>query len=88
MILKIAAFALLIGCASNVEPGLLTHTIRRNDDRRAYAACMQQRIRNTAEQKYVCLRWSRVRWAGWAWEDCVNDGTRICGHRPRYDEVP
>ena len=87
MIVKAAAFVLLIGCAS-VEPGLLTQTIRKNDDQRAYVQCMQQQVRNSAEQRYVCLRWSRVRWAQWAWEDCVNDGLRLCGNRPRFNDVP
>ena len=88
MIVKVAIVLALIGCAANVEPGLLTQTIRKNDDKRAYVQCMQQRAQNKAELRYVCLRWSRVRWAQWAWEDCVNEGMQLCGNRPRFNDVP
>ncbi len=83
----LVCLVLLIGCGP-VEPGLLKHTIRMNDDQRAYAQCMQQDRQSNAELRYVCRRWSRFRWTNWAWEDCINEGLRECGDRPRFVDVP
>jgi len=78
----------LLACASNIEPGTLTRTIRKNEDMRAYQICMQQDVRNQADLRRYCLRLSRLRWANWAWEDCVNAQIYECGKRPRYEDVP
>jgi len=86
--LKIALLVLLIGCASNVDPGLLTKTIRKNEAARIYAACMQQRARNRADLRRHCKKLYVLYWANRAWEDCVNDGTKACGERPRYEDMP
>ena len=76
-----------LACAS-VDPGLLKHTVRKNDDQRAYVQCMQQDVTFVGSLRAHCLRWSRFRWANWAWEDCMNEGLRECGYRPRWDDVP
>lgn len=83
----IGLILLAIGCAT-VAPGTLTRTIRKNDDRRAYEQCVQQDRQFNAELRYVCQRKSRLRWANWAWEDCINDGMQICGDRPLYSDIP
>jgi len=88
MMIKLAVFVILIGCASNVEPGMLTQTIRKNDDMRGYQQCMQQDVRNNADLRRHCKRMSRLRWANWAWEDCMNAQMYVCGHRPRYEDIP
>jgi hypothetical protein len=86
MILKIAAFVLLIGCAP-VEPGTLTKTIRTNESQRIYQSCMQQPTRNRADLRRHCEKVYILTWANWAWEDCINEGTRYCGDRPRYEDI-
>ncbi len=83
----IGLILLALGCAT-VAPGILTQTIRKNDDQRAYQACVQQRARNTADLRRYCLRMSRLRWANWAWEDCMNDGMQVCGPRPTLTDIP
>ncbi len=83
----IGLILLAIGCAT-VAPGTLTRTIRKNDDQRAYQACIQQNVRNTADLRRHCKRISYLRWANWAWEDCVNEGVLACGHRPRLTDIP
>ncbi len=83
---RLIVLALLVGCAS-VAPGLLKETIRKNDDHRAYQACVQQRARNTVDLRRHCQRMSRLRWANWAWEDCINEGVSACGHRPRLGDI-
>lgn len=79
--------AIILGCAP-VEPGTLTRTIRHNDDQRAYQVCMQQSARVQAELHRHCRKMSRLRWANWAWEDCMNTQMYECGHRPRYEDMP
>jgi len=83
----IGLILLAIGCAT-IAPGTLTRTIRKNDDRLAYAQCIQQDSQFNAELRYICQRWSRVRWANWAWEDCINEGLYECGDRPQYGDIP
>ena len=81
-------FLVIPACASNIEPGTLTRTIRQNDDRRAYVQCIQQDARNNADLRRHCKRMSQLRWANWAWEDCMNAGIYECGNRPRYEDIP
>ncbi len=88
MIGKLAIGLLVTLACSAVEPGTLTQTIRKNDDMRAYQQCIQQDVRNNADLRRHCKRMSQLRWANWAWEDCMNAEIHECGLRPRYEDMP
>jgi len=86
-ILSIFAVTLALACAGNVAPGTLTKTIEDNESQRIYQACMAQSTRNRADLRRHCRKLYILYHANKAWEACVNEGTRYCGNRPRYEDI-
>lgn len=82
------AILFVLACATVTKPGLLSKTIFDNENRRAYAQCVQQDAQFPAALKRSCLREAALRAANWEWEKCINDAKQIdCGLRPTMMDI-